>query len=300
MKDWIAIDFETANSRRHSICAVGIVFVKDGIVSDKFYSLINPEEDFDNYNIAIHGITPEDVVEAQTFDVVYQEIKNEIEGQLLVAHYLPFDGYALKDNLARYNILPTENQLLCTHQLSKRLLPGHASYTLKSLCHYFRLDLGKHHNALEDALACAQLFIKLIKDYDLTDFDAIFSQTRIKPGQLSSSTFHTSFVQGRKLDLSNFEINNNANKEDPLYGKYIVFTGKLVIPRDEAGKLVAVRGGIPQNGVNRQTNLIVTGDFDNVMIKGEKSSKLAKAEKMINEGSELEIISEEEFMKMVW
>lgn len=42
MKDFVAIDFETANGQRSSVCSVGIVIVKDGEMVDSFYALIKP------------------------------------------------------------------------------------------------------------------------------------------------------------------------------------------------------------------------------------------------------------------
>ena len=53
MKDFAAIDFETANNQRSSVCSVGIVIVRDGEITDTFYSLINPEPNYYNYIIQI-------------------------------------------------------------------------------------------------------------------------------------------------------------------------------------------------------------------------------------------------------
>ena len=58
MKDFIAIDFETANSNRSSVCSIGIVIVKDGVIIDKFYRLIKPVPNYYNrINTQIHGLT---------------------------------------------------------------------------------------------------------------------------------------------------------------------------------------------------------------------------------------------------
>ena len=43
MKDFAAIDFETANEQRCSVCSVGVVIVRDGEIVDNYYSLIRPE-----------------------------------------------------------------------------------------------------------------------------------------------------------------------------------------------------------------------------------------------------------------
>ena len=49
MKDFAAIDFETANNERTSVCSVGVVIVRDGEIVDTFYSLIQPEPNYYNY-----------------------------------------------------------------------------------------------------------------------------------------------------------------------------------------------------------------------------------------------------------
>lgn len=49
MQDFVAIDFETANGRRSSVCSVGIVIVRDGVIVDRFYSLIQPAPNYYTY-----------------------------------------------------------------------------------------------------------------------------------------------------------------------------------------------------------------------------------------------------------
>jgi DNA polymerase III subunit epsilon len=303
MKNFIAMDFETANYQRHSICSVGFVFVEDGEIVDSIYQLINPEEEFDNYNIDIHGITPNDVSHSPTFKEFYESNKHRLENKLLIAHYLPFDGYALRDNLYRYELEPVNNQLLCTYQLSKKLLQGQSSYTLSSLCHHLGIELQNHHHALDDAKACARIMLHLVNEFDLLDYPTIFDKTRIKPGKLSKEQYQSSLVHKTSkggLDLTQIEVSQDVDKDHAFFGKHIVFTGKLnLYTRKEAALEVAKRGGMPQNGINKDTNFIVLGDFEDVMIKGNKSSKLLKAEKMITEGKDLEIISEHDFLMML-
>lgn len=306
MKNFIAFDFETANRNRHSICSVGMVFVEDGRIVDSVYELINPQEHFDGWNIAIHSITPNDVKNAPTFDQFYRTIEDKIDNKLMVAHNLAFDGYALRDSLNRYRIEPRPNKLLCTYQLSKRLISGQPSYSLDSLCEYLAIELNNHHNALEDARACAELMLRLAKEFELSNFDEIYNKTNINVGEISPRGYRSSLVSprgshgGYKLDLSSIEVNLDADQVNLFYGKNIVFTGKLnAFSRKDAVELVATKGGIPQNGINKDTNFIVVGDFRDVMVKGNKSTKLVKAEKMITEGKELEIISEADFLKML-
>ena len=97
MENFAAIDFETANEQRTSVCSVGVVIVRDGEIVDRYYSLIRPEPEYYSYwNTRVHGLTLADTVEAPVFPVVWQEIAPLIEGLPLVAHNKGFDESCLK------------------------------------------------------------------------------------------------------------------------------------------------------------------------------------------------------------
>ena len=90
MKDFAAIDFETANNQRSSVCSVGIVIVRDGEITDTFYSLINPEPNYYNYWCSQEqGLTRKDTDNAPVFPEVRRQIEPLIEGLPLVAHNRP-------------------------------------------------------------------------------------------------------------------------------------------------------------------------------------------------------------------
>ena len=92
MKDFAAIDFETANNERSSVCSVGIVIVRGGEIVDKFYSLIKPEPEYYNYWCSkVHGLCASDTEEAPVFPVVWKQIEPKIAGLPLVAHNKAFD-----------------------------------------------------------------------------------------------------------------------------------------------------------------------------------------------------------------
>ena len=98
MKDFAAIDFETANQQRTSVCSVGIVIVRDGEIADSYYSLIKPEPEYYSYwNTRVHGLTLEDTMNADVFPKVWAEIAPKIEGLPLVAHNAPFDEGCIPD-----------------------------------------------------------------------------------------------------------------------------------------------------------------------------------------------------------
>ena len=92
MKDFAAIDFETANSEPTSVCSVGVVIVRDGVVADTFYSLIKPvPEYYDFWCSQVHGLTESDTRRAPVFPEIWAEIAPRLEGLTLVAHNKAFD-----------------------------------------------------------------------------------------------------------------------------------------------------------------------------------------------------------------
>ena len=74
--NFTAIDFETATGKRNSACAVGIVTVENGTITEEYFSLIQPPGNaYFGMNIAVHGIRPQDTLNAPTFDSLYPEIR---------------------------------------------------------------------------------------------------------------------------------------------------------------------------------------------------------------------------------
>ena len=100
MKDFAAIDFETANNERSSVCSVGIVIVRDGEIVDSFYSLIQPEPNYYNYWCSqVHGLCHEDTDSAPVFPKVWAQIEPLIKGLPLVAHNVAAEcGYCLENH----------------------------------------------------------------------------------------------------------------------------------------------------------------------------------------------------------
>ena len=85
IRDFIAIDFETANQQPSSVCSIGVVMVRNGHVADSFYSLIQPEPNYYNYWCQrVHGLSQCDTDDAQVFHYQIASIP-------FVAHNARFD-----------------------------------------------------------------------------------------------------------------------------------------------------------------------------------------------------------------
>ena len=164
MKDFAAIDFETANQQRTSVCSVGIVIVRDGEIADSFYSLIKPEPEYYSYwNTRVHGLTLEDTMNAVVFPKVWAEIAPKIEGLPLVAHNASFDEGCLKAVHRVYQMDYPDYEFHDTLAASRShfgcRLPNHQLQTVAAACGY---DLVNHHHALADAEACAVIAMQLL------------------------------------------------------------------------------------------------------------------------------------------
>ena len=145
MKNFAAIDFETANEQRTSVCSVGIVIVREGEIVDTYYSLIRPEPEYYTYwNTRVHGLTLADTAKAPIFPTVWQEIAPLIEGLPLIAHNKGFDES-------------------CTLSTARRRIKGLPNYQLHTVAAYFGYELEQHHHALADAEACAWIAREIIE-----------------------------------------------------------------------------------------------------------------------------------------
>lgn len=164
MQDFAAIDFETANGQRTSVCSVGVVIVRGGEITDSIYRLIRPRPNFySRFTTAIHGLTRADTDSAPGFDEVWREIAPRIEGLPLVAHNSPFDEGCLRAVFALYGMPYPGYRFYCTCRASRRVfgrqLPNHQLHTVSAACGF---DLEHHHHALADAEACAYIALKIL------------------------------------------------------------------------------------------------------------------------------------------
>ena len=156
MKNFAAIDFETANNQRSSVCSVGIVVVRNGKVVDEFYSLIQPSPNYyTRWTTDIHGLTRIDTDDAPSFPEVWAQIEPLIKGLPLVAHNSPFDEGCLRAAFQRYGMDYPEYPFHCTLRASRRQLRSLPDHKLDTVAWACGFDLTNHHNAIADAEAAS-------------------------------------------------------------------------------------------------------------------------------------------------
>jgi DNA polymerase-3 subunit epsilon len=156
--NFASIDFETANHNRTSVCSVGIVVVNNGEIVDKIYRLIRPRPNFYSYWATdIHGLSYFDTYNMPEFPEVWTEIESKLTGLPLVAHNSPFDEGCLKAVHELYEMKYPEYEFYCTCRAARKTFPGLENYQLHTVAAHVGFDLTRHHHALADAEACAEI-----------------------------------------------------------------------------------------------------------------------------------------------
>ena len=158
------LDFETANYKSGSICAAGCAVLEDGVVTESREWLICPHlgyrwmrPDFTE----IHGLAYWDVCDCPEFPAVWPEMRRMLlSAECVVIHNAPFDLGHLRSVLALYELPPVEFDYTDSVLISRRLFPEMESHSLDAMAGHFGIQF-QHHDALEDAMACACITAKM-------------------------------------------------------------------------------------------------------------------------------------------
>lgn len=158
MKDFIAIDFETANPQRVSACAMGYAKTSNCNIIEASGHLIKPVGGHAPFQSKIHGIKEEYTFDKPYFGEIFPQIR-DIFDYPLVAHSL-FDKQVLTALSDHFN-LGLKFDYIDSSAVAKERLPDLKDCKLKTLVKHFGLPTFKHHDAKEDAIACAKVFLML-------------------------------------------------------------------------------------------------------------------------------------------
>ena len=182
--NWVAIDFETANAKYSSACALGIAIVENGRIIKRASWLIRPPElYFKSYNTFIHGITAEDVKDKPQFNELWNDFRPFLEGKTVIAHNASFDMGVLRHLLDESGIPYPEVHYFCTRVLAKKVWPTLNSYRLNMISAHFGISL-KHHDAEEDAVACAEISLRCCDEMGVSRLEDLAMKFGITKGFL--------------------------------------------------------------------------------------------------------------------
>jgi DNA polymerase-3 subunit epsilon len=287
--EFIALDVETANPNLSSICQIGLVHFKDGIMINSWEWVIDPEAHFDLMNIRVHRIKSEDVIGKPKFSEIHDQLLEILSKHLIVTH-TSFDQSAIQQVCIKYGLPMLENQWLDSARIVRRTWEqfSQKGYGLSNVAYTLGIQFN-HHNAKEDARAAGEILIKAMALKSLSVSDLIkLSRHRI------------GYVFDKSTEKLANSILRDGNEDGILFGEVITFTGAISIDRRLAADLASKAGCTVTDGVTKKTTLIVVGELNHIFTNGQlKSSKHLKAEKLILEGQDIRILSETDFLNMI-
>jgi DNA polymerase-3 subunit epsilon len=181
--DFLALDFETATSQPDSPCELGIAVVRGGVVREVRNWLIKPPQwpYFSPYNIAVHGITPQDVAGAPRWQHIWDEVAELLHEQVVVAHNAAFDMSVLRSTLASHGLAHPTFQYFCSVSMCRKVWPGRTSYGLRPMCDMHNIRF-KHHRAGNDAEATAELVLRATDQRPSFDITQFLIDSKVKIG----------------------------------------------------------------------------------------------------------------------
>lgn len=272
--NYLVLDLETANSDCASICQIGVVEIADGAVIGQASHLIDPCCAFDPWNVRIHGIEAAHVEGAPDFAAVFAALAPQIEDRIVVTHG-SFDRIAIHRACERHGLHPVPVRWLDNQTVVRRTWPQFArkGYSLGNLARHFDITF-RHHDALEDALATAEVFRRALQE-----------------SGRSASEWHA-LVAGA---TPGSRLLRSGLAGGPFAGQNVVFTGRMRIARQLAAERAAARGFDVGAAVTPATTILCVGSGPGAG----KSSKQREAERLMAGGHPLAILDEDAFWRML-
>lgn len=280
MKDFIALDFETATQNRNSMCAIGLVVVKDNVIIEKFYALVQPpNNEYNHHTIEVHRILPEFTANAPAFPELYTKLKSYLHNSTVVCHNADFDINVLKQTMNFYDI---QDDLKMDIYCTMRIYGGSG---LSVCCQEHGIPLH-HHDPLSDAEACAYLFMKHSDDFTEFTFNKRIPE--------KTKSYQVNGIQRIKGNILKPDYEHAVDKTNFFFGKKVVISGTYENwpDRNDLAKIVKALGADIDTGVTSRTNVLIAGE-------GAGPSKIEKMMSNIELGKNAVILTENDVCEIV-
>lgn len=246
---FVAIDFEHLTQNHETACAVGMVKVIRSVIVQQFYSLIKPAPDGRTHlNTDVHGITEEMCVGAPTFAELLPWMERFADNLPLVAHNAGTEKAVLEKTCRFYGLAGSplcQPELTDTYKITGK--------SLSASCGEYGIELKEHHNALEDARACAELYLK-VNDGGIIKPEIKGDKPKFPKKRVDKSLYTA---------LPDEEI---TVKGTVFYHKNVVITGEFpnsYPERDGLINKIHELGGIitrSSTGITKKTDIVILGE----------------------------------------
>ena len=176
MMNFVAIDFETANSERTSACSIAVVDIQNGRMVSSYNTLIKPQTiDFDPVNVGINGITADMVQDAPSFADIFPKLRSMLEHRMVIAHNASFDMGVMRSCIWQYHLPKIKFDTCCTVQISRKVWPELTNHKLNTIGDFLQINFH-HHDALDDAKVCAKIPLVAGRTVNVPDFYSLINK----------------------------------------------------------------------------------------------------------------------------
>lgn len=326
------IDFETANNRSNSACQLGVVRLEDWRIVEEKEWLIRPQRlYFSPQCVRVHGITARDCLTSPEWDRVWDQLLPLIDGCVIIAHNVGFDAAVLQGTCQLYDIAVPQFDLQCTRLIAKRAWPGQAGYGLAAIAERLSIQF-QHHNALEDARACAQIAIAAAEKSKSENLEALEEKLGLTRGRIwvdqvrqprtvrrtriesvaepqaryQPKLFRTDGTPSRSDQIRRTRLRADAilaSCEDfrPLAGKHVVLMHTLLgLDRDDSVSFLTKLGAVVQSKMNLQTHYLIMGTSSSTEDENETNALPVEQVKQRNkEGQPIKILTQRQLLASI-
>lgn len=322
--EFVVVDIETTGLSKEfdEIIEVSALHVKNWELIDSFSELTQPYSYFDcddpddpdailvdkekniygyyvyGFITYLTGITNKMLENARKIDVVLKDFLDYIGDLPIVGHNVSFDYNFIMYNAEKFDLIFKNNQRIDTMRMSKKLFKENKGFKLKNICGYLKVpyDDTKAHRGIYDCRYTTACYYRI--------YQIIMELYGSK--EAFAKEFNHYYNRKHKYvtveDLKNIKPeSDDIDETNPLFGMEIVFTGKLEKMERKIAQQIAVNfGATLGKSVTKKTNILVLGDNDYCpLIKDGKSAKQKKAEELILNGQDIQIMPETVFYEIV-
>lgn len=285
--DYVAIDFETANSLLTSACSIGIAaVVNDKIIFEKEY-LINPQQHFSDFNITIHKITEDMVIDAKTFGELWPEIKHFFQNALVFAHNASFDISILRALVEKYNLDVPNIKTGCTLKIAQRIWKNELpNCRLNTLASYLEAS-HNHHNALSDARVCVKIIERAKKIKNVATEEELYQSLGLVFGGYNLNKYWGSTGEYKKAR------EEDVKKKIAVADKIFAFGGKpKAMTKKALVEKMMISGAFLAKGINRSLDYFVA-------LENCPKEKIVQVELYKSKGCNIIVLDEKEILELL-
>lgn len=292
----VVFDIEVLNQDPASICAIGIVELVDHKMSSTYYSLIKPKNlSFDAYRYKVHKIKPQSLYNEKAFPEVWKDIAHYFQDTIVVSHDIQGDMMNLREALKQHRIEYPHLYMSCTNVLAHLVYPHLHKYNVKDLAVMIGFEFKAHH-ALEDAKACAEILLEMLRHEHVETLEELHQQFYLEFGEMKKNYYRNIISAETAPQLLEMVHRTDA----ALYHQSICFTGKLSMPKEILEEKTKQVSALPTHQVSTQTNYLVIGEKGYHKVRfGKENKKVKKALQLMKKGQDLKIIHENEYIKLL-